>query len=66
MVIKSEQEGIEINLEEVSLIMFEKVWSVSTLPNMSRNIVNIYVLKLLSLRKSESLLVSIGPQICKI
>ena len=66
MVIKSEQEGIEINLEEVSLIMFEKVWSVSTLPNMSRNIVNIYVLKLLSLRKSGSLLVSIGPQICKI
>ena len=66
MVIKSEQEGIEINLEELSLSMFEKVWSVSTLPNMSRNIVNIYVLKLLSLRKSGSLLVSIDPQICKI
>ena len=66
MVIKSEQEGIEINLEEVSLSMFEKVWSVSTLPNMSRNIVNTYVLKLLSLGKSGSLLVYIDLQICKV
>ena len=66
MVIKSEQEGIKINLEEVSLSMFEKVWSVSALPNMSQNIVNVYALKLLSLRKSGSFLVSIDPQICKI
>ena len=51
MVTKSEQEGIETNSGEVSLSMFEKVWSVKGLLNMSWNIVCVYVPKLLSLKK---------------
>ena len=59
---KSEQEGIEINSWKVSLIMLEKVWSVRRLADISRNSVSVYILKLLSLRKSESFSVSIDPQ----
>ena len=46
--------------------MFEKVWSVRGLPNMIRNIMNVDVLKLFSLRKSGSFSVSIDPQMRKI
>ena len=59
---KSEQEGTEINSWKVSLIMLEKVWSVRRLADISRNSVSVYILKLLSLRKSESFSVSIDPQ----
>ena len=59
---KSEQEGIEINSWKVSLFMLEKVWSVRRLADISRNSVSVYILKLLSLRKSESFSVSIDPQ----
>ena len=56
-----QQEGIEISSAESSVSMFEKVWFARGLPNMSRNIVNGYVLKLLSLRKNGLFSVSIRP-----
>ena len=43
--------------------MFENVWSVRRLPNMSRNIVNVYVLKLLSLRKSVQYFIYRPPNV---
>ena len=46
--------------------MFENVWSVRGLLNMSRNSMSVYVLNLLSLRKSGSFSVSIDPQMRKI
>ena len=61
-----QQEGIEISSAESSVSMFEKVWFSRGLPNMSRNIVNVYVLKLLSLRKNGLFAVSIGPLMWKI
>ena len=45
--------------------MLEKVWSVRRLADISRNSVSVYILKLLSQRKSESFSVSIDPQMWK-
>ena len=44
--------GDKIKFGEVLLSTFEKVWSVRGVPNMSRNPLSVYVLKLLFLRKS--------------
>ena len=44
--------GDRIKFGEVLLSTFEKVWSVRGVPNMSRNPLSVYVLKLLFLRKS--------------
>ena len=51
MVLKLEQEEIEINSGDVLLCMSENDWPVRGLPNMSQNIINVYVVKLLSLKK---------------
>ena len=63
---KSEQEEIEINSGEVLLSMLEKICFVRGLPNMSRNSMSVYVLKLISLRKSGSFAVFIDFQTRKI
>ena len=44
--------GDRIKFGEVLLSTFGKVWSVRGVPNMSRNPLSVYVLKLLFLRKS--------------
>ena len=54
------QLGIEINLGEVSLSMFEKVRSVKELPRISRVIVNVFVLRLL-FEKNWVIVIIYGP-----